>query len=223
MTQQTNTPLPPVPGLDCAFVLLSAFLLVVLQVNGATHALILAVPVAYLFVSTIFAGSDLPSAAGRTYLLCFFAGLLGLSLRGTELLHSLAEKMESHSFSTEAMPALLQSAAGLLPYLVGPLMLGITLYAACSVYEHLPIESHNQAKPLLEKLNEWFQASGAPEELRQYLIDLNQHMQDLGGSCGNVAQQFAETDTELTQLVSTTTKGEHPLVSNDFILLQFVQ
>jgi len=210
-TQPISMPAQRVPGLDFLLVIVAAILLVMLQIEGATHAQVLSVPVVYLFLSKLMAGSDLPTAAGRAYLLCFLAGLLGLSLRGSELLHSLSEQMESRSLSAEAIPALLQSTAGLLPHLVGPLMLGVTLYAACSVYEGLPIESHSQAKPLLEKLNEWFQASGTPEELRQYVIDLHQHMQDLGGSCGNVAQQFAETDTELTQLVSATTKANTQL------------
>lgn len=234
---------PRIAGLDFVFVLISAVAVVKLQSSDSSHTWALAVPVVYLILSKVLTGADLPSAAGRAYLLCFVAGMAGLVAQVSELMWSLRAQIENQSSSAiaasaisagpvgEMYPWLLQAAADLLANLAAPLMLGIGLYAACSVFELASANSEQQVKPILDKLNEWFEASGTPEELRQYVIDMHQRMNDLQQGCAATATQFsaaekglslmtnaaAQTNSTLNQVCSNSTRlsGELQELSND--------
>lgn len=198
-------------SLDFFFVLNAAFFVIFVQGMGGPLFLSLAFPVLYLLAAKFLARVDLPSAAGRAYLLCFLAGLVGLAVHLYSLLGLMQMGVGGNSMQ-QSLPLVLSEAVDAVPYLVGPLILGVTLYTACSVFERTTSARESvQVTPILEKLNEWFANSEIPEELRDYLADMHERVSHVRQECQGMAEAFSAAESNLARLSQTARQANDSL------------
>ncbi len=140
----------------------------------------LLVPVCYLLLAKLFAGARLADAAGRSYLLCFFAGLFGLVSKGSEVLYQLLWMIQSDASDLgDTYQTMLLSVIEMVPHLVVPLMTGVALFTVCSVFESSAEQSHGNAAPLLDRLAQWLATSDAPAELKTFLAGTAEQLQEI--------------------------------------------
>ncbi|MCA9261732.1 MAG: hypothetical protein KDA61_21090, partial [Planctomycetales bacterium] len=190
--------LPKAPGLEFVLAAASGVAVVTLQSRQAPMESTLAVPIAYLLVAALLLRADLASAAARTYLLCFLAGLTGLATEGRSLLAMAREVVEN---SVDPGPVsyapLLIEAADLLPHLLKPLILGVGLYAACSVFEVEERRAPSIEASSWQKLEAWLKSSGAPDQLRGYLEALHTRAGAILTACEGTGHRLSDIATQL--------------------------
>lgn len=203
------------PGLDFFLVVAAsaAVLVVNLQASHPQAIFALAAPVLYLVLSPLLAGSDLPSAAGRSYLLCFLTSLVTL-VAGISKLTTQLSLLTTDSVEPQAAQHLMVAGiAELLPNLLMPLGLGVIIYAASSVFEKQGTTKTEDHAGLIDQITHWFESHGASESLLNYLRSVLQVAQQLEGACQLLTNQAAQTGQGLSNMNQAAESSRHAIES----------
>lgn len=200
-------------GVDFVLVSVAASTVIALSVKVEQAGLILslAVPVTYLVLAKLLAGADMPSAAGRAYLLCFLTSLVTLITEvpsiGTQLTSIEPDPTDPHAVQR----ILISSASGILPELLAPLGLGVIVYAASSVFEPTGETISSDQNNLISNITQWFESNGAPEAAVEQLRQILQTAQALDQACRSLTTQASAAEQYLGAL-SQSAKGSHQAI-----------
>jgi hypothetical protein len=197
----------PIPALDFVLVMAAAAAIITLGFTGAHSAtvVVMAVTIIYVILSTLLTGADLPSAAGRGYLLCFLTSLVTLVAGMGSLSTQLNSLQVDPTDPQAAQRLLIDTACQLVPNLLMPLGLGVIIYAASSVFEAKSTVAQNTetvATPsnLIERITNWFEQQGASTAVLDYLKTVLQAAEQLDKTCLSLGTRASEAEKSLSGL-----------------------
>ncbi|MCA9193770.1 MAG: hypothetical protein KDB03_18485 [Planctomycetales bacterium] len=201
--------------LDFMLVVLAAIALIVINTsdNDLPEFACLGAPLAYLILSPLLTNADLPSVAGRVYLLCFLTSLVTLVNWSSSLFHCLADFTPDPAAPQAAQQMILATITSMLPELLTPLGLGIVVYAATSVFEVSAIDNRSDTESgnLVGQISQWFEKHGASGELVEYIKQIVETSQQLEKACGSLAGQAVKTEHGLNSLGQAAARSEQAL------------
>lgn len=170
--------------------------------DDETLVISLAIPIAYVVGAKLLAGARLADAAGRAYLLCFFTGLLGLGVAADALLGDVSLRLQDPTQRPEDLiPQLIWLVRGLAPHFLAPMLSGICLYTACSVFDNEQQHRPNQA---WTKFEQWLATSDAPSAVQQFLKSTEQQAVRLQQQFENVCSQLESTNDQVSAVQTDT-------------------
>jgi hypothetical protein len=199
--------------IEFALVIVVAGIIVKVNLNASSSIPILhLLPQAlYLALAPLLAKADLPSVAGRTYLLCLLGCLVTLFSNGLELSSSLASLTTDPNDPNAGQRLIMNFISNLLPVLLPPMGLGVVVYAAASVFESSGSATDTASPRIVEEVGRWFATHGAAPELVNYIERAVQTTQQLEAACGSLASQATSAEQGLESLYRSAAKSEQAL------------
>jgi hypothetical protein len=202
--------------LDAILVFAAAVLAVLINFSQADMPLFAYVlaPVLYLVLAPMLTRADLPSVAGRVYLLCFFTSLLTAATWGGAILQDMAQMEPDPQDPLAGQRLLLSAMSRMLPEILLPLGMGIVVYATTSVFEPIsesPTVAAGPAMNLVDELSRWLTQWGAAPDVVEHVRQAATTVENLEQACGSLSRQAAATQQGLAGIEQIARQSEQAL------------
>jgi methyl-accepting chemotaxis protein len=168
----------------------------------------LVLPVAYTLASSVFARSNLATAASRAYLMYLCIAISGSGLIAIRLVGELGETVKMPAdLQSDRIQSILHSATQLIPQLILPLVCGVGLYALNSVFEKHGNDTWSSTKMAPESMSGLaasLKSMSTPEQIATLLTAIVTSATSLRSECDGLRTVVTGLQQSIQSLAITT-------------------